>query len=311
MLLNTVFDAGAPDCANETELDAIETGLTAFTPSAGPSGSAGRTGRADADAGGPWIACDEAAGVVEVHDPRVLRRGHEAFCRALVQEAVVRFGARRAEVSLEAATCRLEFGPGRLERAEMAERVASAVRAATPAIREGGGPADARGGASNVVAVRGLSPSVGGGGASEETDTADEAEESPAGRRRLVHLAMAGGSLTLATAAVILPGLPTLPFLIMTGRHAALVSPRIERMLKRHPWCAAMLAEAETSSGASMDWWSLTRMIGVGLLFAMGIWLLHPPLPVVLLLELGLMVFLGWKEWFGSDLAEIGLEAIG
>jgi hypothetical protein len=33
-------------------------------------------------------------------------------------------------------------------------------------------------------------------------------------------------------------------------------------------------------------------------------------LPVVLGLELGLMLFLGLREWFGSDLAEIGLEVV-
>jgi uncharacterized membrane protein YbaN (DUF454 family) len=107
---------------------------------------------------------------------------------------------------------------------------------------------------------------------------------------------MAGGSLVLAVGGAILPGIPTLPFLIMTGRHAVRVSPRIERLLLRHPWCAALLAEAGDRPGAALDWHSLSRTIGPALLFAAAILILHPPLPVVLAIELGLMAFLAWRE---------------
>jgi uncharacterized membrane protein YbaN (DUF454 family) len=108
---------------------------------------------------------------------------------------------------------------------------------------------------------------------------------------------MAGGCFAMAVGAVILPGIPTLPFLIMTGRHAVLISPRIERILGRYPWCAAMLAEVETSSDSMTSWHSLGKMIGLAVLLVAVIWLFQPPLPVILLLELALMAFLGWREW--------------
>lgn len=311
MLLDTIVPVGTPDAANGRGFETTATGPRGFATRARatrPSdGAAKRVETPRPAADGPWIACDDATGVVEVHDPRVLRRGHEAFCRALVRAAVVRSGALLAEVSLETATCRLAFGAGRLDREEMARRVASAVREATPAIRQGAGRPDDGGGLSCLAGVDAVPMPIDGELFSDDPPSADDA---PTGRRRLVHLAMAGGSLTLAAAAVILPGLPTLPFLIMTGRHAALVSPRVERMLKRYPWCAALLAEAETSSGSSIEWGSLLKMLALAILFAVGIWIFQPPLPVILCLELGLMLFLGLREWLGSDLAEIGLEVI-
>ncbi len=96
----------------------------------------------------------------------------------------------------------------------------------------------------------------------------------------------------------------------MTGRHAALASPRVERWLKRHPWLAAMLAEGEESPGPTIDWGALSRMIGLAVLFIAGIWIIHPPLPVVLLLEIGLMAFLALSEWLGSRRTDAGRLAV-
>ncbi len=91
------------------------------------------------DAANSCIGCCERSGVVEIHDLRLLRPGHEAFCRALVEAAVERFGADRAEVRLESSTCRLEFGAGRFDRTELAARAAGAIRSAIPAVRDGTG----------------------------------------------------------------------------------------------------------------------------------------------------------------------------
>ena len=40
------------------------------------------------DTASTLITCDELAGLIEIHDPRLLRRGYEAFCRAFVRTAV-------------------------------------------------------------------------------------------------------------------------------------------------------------------------------------------------------------------------------
>ncbi len=188
----------------------------------------------------PWIGCCDRSGVVEIHDSRLLRPGREAFCRALVEAAVERFGADRAEMRLESSTCRLDFEPGRFDRAELAARAAGAIRSATPAVRDGSGR---RSGWTILTAF----PTAADGGAhvrewrkdsSHAAMSADHPIDTSKRSGRLVDLAMAGGSFVLAIGGVILPGIPTLPFVIMTGRYAIRVSPRIERLLTRQPWCA-------------------------------------------------------------------------
>jgi hypothetical protein len=98
-----------------------------------PSGSSGKVfSVAPAESGeGVSVTCDVTRGVVEVHDPRLLHRGRETFCRALVMHAVKTAGAIRAGLSLTSSTSRFEFTPGSVDRVQLAERVALAIRAAT------------------------------------------------------------------------------------------------------------------------------------------------------------------------------------
>jgi uncharacterized membrane protein YbaN (DUF454 family) len=252
------------------------------------------------NAAGPRIECCEKAGMIEIHDPRLFRPGREAFCQALVEAAVERLGASRAEVRLESSICRLEFEPGRFDRTELARRVAEAVRAATPAIRDGSGnQKEAGAGWTILTAVAtddGTLLSATGDDSPETRVSGEFMIMAPADSGRLADLAMAAGSFALAVGGLILPGIPTLPFLIMTGRYAVRVSPAIERLLLGQPWCAALLADAEPDSGSMLDWRSLTKMIGLSALFATCFLILKPPSPVVIGLELGLMAILGWRE---------------
>jgi Flp pilus assembly protein TadB len=57
-----------------------------------------------------------------------------------------------------------------------------------------------------------------------------------------------------------------------------------------------MLAEPDASSGANINWRSLVGMIGLAALFVGAILILHPPLLVVLALEVGLMAYCAWRE---------------
>jgi uncharacterized membrane protein YbaN (DUF454 family) len=244
----------------------------------------------------PWVRCCEEDGVIEIRDPRLLRPDRAAFCRALVEAAVAHFGAWRAQVRMESSTCRVQFEPGRFAGAEMAGRVAAAVRAATPSVRGGVGRRDDAGAGESVLtalatdgltsprAIRGGSPDV------------PASVAAPTGSRHLADLALAGASFALAVGGVILPGIPTFPFLILTGRYAVRVSPRIEHLLMGQPWSAALLTEVEIPSGPTLDWQSLWKRIGLVVLFTAGSLILNPPLPIVLGLEFGLFVFLGWRE---------------
>jgi uncharacterized membrane protein YbaN (DUF454 family) len=267
------------------------------------------------DAASPSIECCEQTGVIEIHDPRLLRSGHEAFCRALVQAAVSLQGASRAEVRLNSSTCLLQFEPGQFDRTELARRVAEAVRAATPAVRDGRGngndteagwtvlTAFATGGGTLLSAAREDSP--------ESRASAELPSMAPADSGRLAHLAMAAGSFALAVSGLVLPGIPTVPFLIMTGRYAVRVSPAIERLLLAQPWCAALLAQAETPLGSMLEWRSLTKMIGLSALFTTGFLILKPPSAIVIGLELGLMAFLGWRELGQTGQLAVALGGVG
>ena len=81
---------------------------------------------------GPSIECAGGLTFLRIYDRRLFSPGRETFCRALLAAAVSPGGFRRADISLESATCRLEFEPGQFDRAQVAERASAAIRAAAP-----------------------------------------------------------------------------------------------------------------------------------------------------------------------------------
>jgi uncharacterized membrane protein YbaN (DUF454 family) len=242
--------------------------------------------------------------VIEIHEPRLLRPGHEAFCFALVEAAIARFGARRAEVCIDSATFRVEFEPGRFDRTELARRVTGAVRAATPAVRYGSACRDGTssgwtiltgftaGGRTLLAATRGDS--------AVESRSAERSAAIPTGSGRLANLIMAGGSFALAVGGIILPGIPALPFLIMSARYAVRLCPGFEQRLMQQTWCATWLPKAENPAGATIDWRSSLPMIGLSALVALALLIIHPPYPVVIGLELGLTGLFGWRGLGGQ-----------
>jgi uncharacterized membrane protein YbaN (DUF454 family) len=251
--------------------------------------------------------------VIEIHYTRLLRSGHEAFCFALVEAAIAHFGARRAEVRIDSAICRLEFEPGRFDRTELARRVTDAVRAATPAVRDGSASPDGSspgwtiltgftaGGRTLLAATRGDS--------AVESRSAERSAAIPTSSGRLANLIMAGGSFALAVGGIILPAIPALPFLIMSARYAVRVCPRFEQLLMRQTWCATWLPKAEDPAGPTLDWRSSLPMIGLSALVAAAFIIIQPPYPVVIGLELGLMGLFGWRELSGPRCLEVAASA--
>jgi uncharacterized membrane protein YbaN (DUF454 family) len=225
-----------------------------LTPSAAHAGV-----RTDASAR-VSIACHELAGVVEIHDPRLFRPGHEIFCRALAQAAVENFQAWRADIDLNSSMCRLAFNPGEFDRAELARRTAAAVKAAIPALHE---------------KPRGVAR-----------------ESSP-----LFDLALASGSLTMAVVGAVLPGIPSLPFLVLSLRHAARLSPQFYRFLRRQTWAAALLDHVENSESVRLlDGRCLPKILLVSAFATAVLLMVHPPLPVVMALECGVMAIVCFRE---------------
>jgi uncharacterized membrane protein YbaN (DUF454 family) len=257
--------------------------------------------RLDAGAG-VRIECHEQEGLVEIHDPRLFRPGREAFCRALAQSAVESLQARRVEIVLDRSTCRLAFNPGEFDRSELARQAAAAVTAATPAMRD-------RAGTNHRAIARwtrltALSTDTGISFAQQPEDQSDwlavapirtlhelERAEAP-GATPLVDLALLGGSLTMAVAGVLLPGIPSLPFLLLAARHAVRLSPQVDQFVRSQPRLAAMLSHAEASGKLlRLDRQSLVKTLPIAGLAAAALIIVAPPLPVVMALELGVMAF--------------------
>ncbi|MBV8265597.1 MAG: DUF454 family protein [Planctomycetaceae bacterium] len=341
------------------------------------------------------VECRGASGVVELHDLRMFRAGREAFCRALVEAAVTTGRALRATVCLTSATCRLEFEPGRFDRAELASRVVSAVRTATlaacagtaelPGLRQGwttltalamatgpsvweascDGPGRvvlrhrvilempwlaarlaralrdlpgvracrARSRSARVVVacderrpgmVAGLVTAAEAALRREALDAqaspaaviedagaaAEGAPEAPAGSSQALELALAGSSFALAVAGVLLPGIPSAPFLMLTAHHLIRSSPTVHHWLLRIPRVGDLIRKLEASGGLKLDRRLLLKAIGLGLLAAAAFLIIHPPLPLVIALELGLMAFFGLNELEELADGELGLEVL-
>lgn len=257
---------------------------------------------------GVWVACDESAGIIEIRNDRLFRRGCEAFCEAFAESAVARHGAHRVDICLRTATCRVAFEQGACDRAELARRITAAIQEATASIggearRIGDVPADrdarmpgpartppparrrARKAAGRVVICHPPAP------------VARSAPHRPRpGRSRTSDMAMAGGSLAMAVAGAVLPGIPTLPFLVLSARHAARVSPNIERLLASQSWCAPILSTDEEPGAFVMDRKAILKMLPI-IAGAVAVFLIvQPPLPVVLGLEVAVMAVMVLRE---------------
>jgi uncharacterized membrane protein YbaN (DUF454 family) len=274
---------------------------------------------------GRCINCHQGTGVVEIHDTRLFRPGREAFCGELVKAAVERHQVICAEICLTSSICRLEFEPGRFDQRELVDRVAAALSAATPAVRRGWSGASHNPGGSWTT----LTAFATDAGASvwetredrsgqvivshrafETRAAADQAREVPTGSPRVIDLVMAGGSLVLALGGVIVPGIPSLPFLVLTGHYAIRLSPRLRRFLARQPWFIALTREADRlGCQPRLDLRTLLKLAAITVLAAAAFLILHPPLPLVLGLELGLMSLYGLRKLAPEHLSQVGLAA--
>jgi uncharacterized membrane protein YbaN (DUF454 family) len=101
----------------------------------------------------------------------------------------------------------------------------------------------------------------------------------------------------MAVTAAILPGIPTLPFLLLTARHAIRLSPSIERSLRSRPWSAEFLSRLERSGNLlRLDWRSFLKMLLIADCAVAVMFIVNPPLGVVIGLEIGIMAFVCLPE---------------
>jgi uncharacterized protein len=324
---DTIFEGTNVGVAASVGFSAVVPAVAGIVPTAatipgpGPESEAIAEGRLEVRPD-VWVECHERSGVVEIHDPRLFRPGLEVFCRVLAESAIERFQARRVAICLTSSMCHLEFKPAELDRAELGRRVADAVRAATQAMLDRAGvPQDPR-----AIWTTLMASTTDAGMLIRETQEDDPGDDvlcdartptkqprdAEKGAPRLVDLALAGGSLTMAVAGAILPGVPSLPFLLLATRHTVRLSPKIDRFLRRWAWSATLLDKAEASAALlRLDRRFLLKVLPIIVLAAATFLIVHPPLPVVIALEIAVMGLVCFREMarLGGREAALGVPA--
>lgn len=107
------------------------------------------------------------------------------------------------------------------------------------------------------------------------------------GLKRLKYLGLAGGAFAMTLAALVVPGLPTVPFLLATSYYLARSSPRLDALLRRTAFFGPILTEWEQDHGLSRS--SKGKLIGLTVAIIVVTVVLIPLSPVALVVILLLM----------------------
>jgi uncharacterized membrane protein YbaN (DUF454 family) len=176
-------------------------------------------------------------------EPGRIRLRHQALSSdrdrlAGVTEALAALdGIEACRVSPWSRTLTLEYRP----ESPIAHRLLDAVEGALKDARSAG------------AGTRGLAPSPPGDDAGMIAVAT--------GYRRLKYLALAGGSFAMSVIGLVVPGIPTVPFLLATSYYLARSSPRLNDRLRRTALFGPILVEWEQYHGLSRS--SKTKLIGL------------------------------------------------
>ncbi len=292
MVWNDVQFAGRVSIPEMLRFEEEEPWLHRIVPDAVPASDvthevptlpAARAAVFEETASGLKIRCDKQGGILEIVDPRMFRPGKETFCRLLSATAVSLSGASSVDLELPAHLCRFHFEPDRFAEAVLARRVSLAIEAATMALQLK---------ASGFAAGRNTSvlqePAITHGGRDELPVTT--------GPDRYRCMALGGGSLMAGLAGLVLPGIPTAPFLLFSAHYFTQSSTTFRRWLDGTPKLGEIVRKLEASGGTVLDRSMLVKSLGMGILLGLVFLVIHPPLPLVMAIELGLTAFFGLRE---------------
>jgi uncharacterized membrane protein YbaN (DUF454 family) len=112
----------------------------------------------------------------------------------------------------------------------------------------------------------------------------NRAIEVATGPKRLVYLALAGGAFAMTLVAILVPGIPTVPFLLATSYSLARSSPRLNRWLRQSTFFGPIVVEWERYGGFSRS--SKGKLIGLTAAVALVAIALSPLSPVAIFLIL-------------------------
>ena len=109
-------------------------------------------------------------------------------------------------------------------------------------------------------------------------------------------MALGGGSLMAGVAGLIVPGIPSAPFLLFSAHYFMRSSATFRRWLDSKPKLGEIVRKLEASGGMVLDRSLLVKALGMGILVGLVFLVIHPPLPLVVAIELGLTMFFGLNE---------------
>ena len=273
-------------------------------------GASGLNGRGSASVlSRPQVEMDEKAGTLRVNDARLLNKDRRAFCRRLIQAVARRQGIRKTMIDLASASCRVEFAPGSADLHTMASVFADSVREASAAALDGDGtpwwqPS------TNWVALTAY-PLAGQVSLWETHMLASESQHGnpstllaestggghpiqvASGPLRLLYLAMGAGALVMTVVGLIVPGIPTVPFLLLSSYGFARSSPTMNRWLLETRFLGPIVTEWEQHGGLSRT--SRNKLIGLTVVIIVIAVLLAPlsPLGLVLIPVMASLSILG------------------
>jgi uncharacterized membrane protein YbaN (DUF454 family) len=112
----------------------------------------------------------------------------------------------------------------------------------------------------------------------------DAAAAVATGGKRLLYLALAGGSFAMTLVAVVVPGIPTVPCLLATSYYLARSSPRLNERLRRTEFFGPVLREWEQNH--ALSWSSKGKLMGLTVTIFLVSIALAPLSPIALILIL-------------------------
>jgi uncharacterized membrane protein YbaN (DUF454 family) len=211
----------------------------------------------------PALVVDEGAGVVQVRDPRIFHANNRAFCRRWAEVASRTGGVVEARVDLPSATCQVNFRPGTIGREAMARSFADSIYDALTAppepIDDGTIPPNWQLLHATPSGLQALAP------------------RSNRGWDSL----MAAGSLAMTGLALVVPGIPTVPFLVASSYYLARTSPRLDQALRTAPFFGPILREMEEHHALSRR--SKRKLMGFTLVVIAITLLSTSPTPILFL----------------------------
>jgi uncharacterized membrane protein YbaN (DUF454 family) len=172
-----------------------------------------------------WETFESQPGRIELRQD-ALSGDRERFAR-LVEDLKALDGIERCRVSTWSRTLTVDFH----RESPIAHRILDAVEQALEDGIAFGSPPQATNGTLRVVEAGGI--------------------EVATGYRRWQYLALAGGSFALTLLGLVVPGIPTVPFLLATSYYLARSSPRLNDRLRRTAVFGPILVEWEQYHGLS------------------------------------------------------------